>query len=113
MIINEFEWDDNKNESNKKKHNIDFGDAKEVFKDEDKKKIPDLRKDYGEKRWKLIGELLKAIIVVIYTIRGAVIRIISARPAKKYERELYNNQKQSKNENKKDLETEKENKNEK
>lgn len=45
MIKNNFEWDDNKNESNKKKHNIDFNDAKEVFKDEDSEIKADKRKN--------------------------------------------------------------------
>ena len=29
----EFEWDENKNKSNREKHGIDFNDAKEVFND--------------------------------------------------------------------------------
>ncbi len=83
---NEFEWDDNKNESNKKKHGIDFNKAKEVFKDENSKTEIDSRKNYGEERWKIIGKMFKVIIVVIYTIRKQVIRIISARPAKRKEK---------------------------
>ncbi len=97
MIINEFEWDDNKNESNKKKHGIDFNDVKEVFKDKDKKIEADSRKDYGEERWKLIGKLLEYIIAIIYTVRGTVTRIISARPASRKEKAEYNNQKELKN----------------
>jgi len=46
----EFEWDENKNKSNKQKHGIDFNDTKEVFKDENSKIAHDLRKDYGEDR---------------------------------------------------------------
>lgn len=52
----EFEWDKNKNESNKEKHGIDFNQAKEVFEDMDKIEVPDNRKDYGEKRTKIIGK---------------------------------------------------------
>ncbi len=113
MIINEFEWDDNKNESNKKKHGIDFNKAKEVFKDKDSKVEADLRKDYGEERWEIIGIMLKIIVVVIFTIRGLATRIISARRANKKEKAEYNNHKQLKNKDKKELETEKQNKDEK
>ena len=46
-----FEWDENKNASNKKKHGIDFNDAKEVFEDKNRHNSPDNREDYGEERW--------------------------------------------------------------
>jgi uncharacterized DUF497 family protein len=88
----EFEWDESKNKSNREKHGIDFNDAKEVFKDENRKTSPDLRVDYGEDRWVTIDKLIDTIIVVIYTIRETTYRIISARYAKKKERETYNNQ---------------------
>jgi hypothetical protein len=87
----EFEWDENKNKSNKEKHGIDFNDAMEVFNDENSKVGSDLRKDYGEDRWKIIGKIYGVIISVIYTKRNSVIRIISARKASIYERNEYNN----------------------
>jgi uncharacterized protein len=87
----EFDWDENKNKSNNQKHGIDFNDAKEVFKDENSKIAPDLRKDYGEERWKIIGKIYGTIISVIYTLRNKVTRIISARKASINERNEYNN----------------------
>ena len=87
----EFEWDENKNKSNHEKHGIDFNDAKDVFKDDNSKVSPDLRKDYGENRWKIIGKIYGSIISVIYTIRDKAIRIISARKASRKERDEYNN----------------------
>lgn len=86
-----FEWDDNKNLTNKEKHGIDFNDAKKVFEDEKRKTSPDLRKNYGEDRWITIGKIVDTIIVVVYTIRNTAYRIISARYAKQKERALYNN----------------------
>ncbi len=88
----EFEWVENKNKSNQEKHDIDFKDAKEVFKDENSIVSQDLRKDYGEIRWKIIGKIYGIIITVIYAIREKAIRIISARIASKKERSEYNNQ---------------------
>ena len=86
----EFEWDENKNKSNQEKHGLDFNDAKEVFNDENSKVSQDLRKDYGEYRWKIIGKIYGSIISVIYTFRNKGIRIISARKASKKERDEYN-----------------------
>ncbi len=85
-----FEWDENKNKSNLKKHGIDFSDAQKVFNDENSLIAPDLRKDYSESRWKIIGKVYGVIISVIYTIRNEAIRIISARRASKNERKEYN-----------------------
>ncbi len=87
----EFKWDVNKNQINIEKHSIDFNDAKNIFKDENRKISPDLRKEYGEDRWITIGKLTDTIIVLIYTIRKDTYRIISARYAKKKERNYYKN----------------------
>ena len=86
----EFEWDENKNSSNIKKHGIDFNDAKHIFEDKQRKTSPDLRIDYGEDRWITIGKVIDTIMVVVYTIRSNVCRLISARYAKKKERDEYN-----------------------
>jgi uncharacterized DUF497 family protein len=89
MEENKFEWDTTKNKSNLDKHGVDFNQAKEVFKDENKIETPDNRKDYGEQRFKIIGLAIDLILSVIYTMRGTVIRIISARAASKKERDDY------------------------
>ncbi len=89
----EFEWDDNKNKVNLEKHGIDFEQAKEIFMDDDRIEKDDDRKDYGEMRKKTIGKALDLILSVIYTMRGAVVRLISARAASRKERTEYlNNQ---------------------
>jgi uncharacterized protein len=84
-----FEWDENKNNINILKHGIDFRDAKNAF------EYPiivkeDIRHEYGEKRFIAIGLLLpEYIIVIVYTTRDLVIRIISARLANKKEKHIY------------------------
>lgn len=85
-----FEWDENKNKRNKEKHGLDFNDAAKVFEDKHRLKSQDKRNDYGEIRWITIGKMMHVIIVVVYTIRNAVFRIISARMANKKERSDYN-----------------------
>ena len=63
------------------------------MKDSDRIETQDLRKDYKEKRYIIIGRVLSALLVVVYTIRKNTIRIISARRANKKERDSYNTQK--------------------
>lgn len=87
----EFEWDENKNRSNQRKHGIDFDDAKQAFNDKKRLIANDNRKDYGEERYLTIGSLFNVIIVVVYTLRNQTIRIISARMASKTERDRYHN----------------------
>lgn len=52
----EFEWDEEKRQSNIQKHGIDFDKIKPVF---DKQTVEwvDNRKDYGETRFNLLGEI--------------------------------------------------------
>lgn len=82
-----FDWDDNKNRSNQGKHKISFEDAIDIFNDEDRIHYKSERN--GEQRFKTIGKAFQAIIVVIYTTRELVVRIISARRARKEERRAY------------------------
>ncbi len=84
-----FEWDENKNQSNKKKHGISFDEAKMAFLDDDMITKEDLRKDYGETRYIGIGKVAEIIIIVVYTMRKTIIRLISARKANKKEKQIY------------------------
>ena len=47
---------------------------------------------FNEQRYISVGKVFSSIITVVYTYRGFVIRIISARPASKKERKLYKTQ---------------------
>ncbi|QDW40819.1 BrnT family toxin [Bradyrhizobium sp. KBS0727] len=85
-----FEWDEIKSDANLIKHGISFDDASDIF--------------YGpvslhpsnrnnEERWVAIGFLGNRLIAVIFTRRSNVIRIISARRARKNEERKYRNAK--------------------
>ena len=83
-------WDEAKNETNIRKHGLDFVDAHEVFEGPFLEKL-DGRFDYGEERRIAVG-LLRGIlcVVVIYTEpRKGTIRIISFRKGDRHEREAY------------------------
>lgn len=85
-----FEWDENKNATNLKKHGISFEEAALIFKGIVWSRL-DSREDYGEVReisTGLIGS--RAVAVVVHTDRSNTIRIVSARLANKTERKAYN-----------------------
>lgn len=88
-----FVWDENKNRLNRKKHDISFEMAKEVFADPCCLTIKDLTVE-GEERCWTIGRLENfLILVVVHTTWDEdgeeVVRIISARKATPRERRFY------------------------
>lgn len=87
-----FEWDNNKNEINKKKHKLSFEEAKEVFYDELAVLFDDPDHSVGEERFLIIGMIRSSKVCIVshcYRERDNVIRIISAREATKNERKIY------------------------
>ena len=86
-----FEWDENKNLSNQKKHGVSFDEAKTVFADEFGRLIPDPDNSIGEERFILMGLSSQFnLLVVCHCERSSdSIRIISARKADKSERKFY------------------------
>lgn len=84
-----FEWDEDKNQENIRKHGFDFADAWEIF-EAPMRVALDTKEDYGEDRWNGIGLLGNRIVVVVFTERGEdTIRIISLRKALKHERKKF------------------------
>jgi uncharacterized DUF497 family protein len=86
-----FEWDDAKNEICLKDRGFDFAYAARAFFDRDRVVRLDARYIYGENRYQLMGIIDSRLFVAIYTYRGDVIRIISARKANSREVKLYEN----------------------
>ena len=84
-----FEWDEAKNNANVRKHGVDFETAKRIFEGPVVTRI-DHRKDYGEDRYITIGRVGRAALVVVaHTNRDGHIRLISARPASRKEKQAY------------------------
>jgi len=84
-----FEWDEDKNRANMRKHGLDFAEAEEMFRGVLVAE-PDAREDYGEKRWRGIGTIRGRTAVVIFAERAPeTVRIISLRRAHHEEREEY------------------------
>jgi uncharacterized DUF497 family protein len=88
----DYQWDPNKAKSNLKKHGVRFADAVSFFEDENAITLKDEHE--SENRFITIGrDILLRILVVVYTFRGHIIRIISARKATARERKIYEEQK--------------------
>jgi hypothetical protein len=92
MDMLQFEWDENKNEINKRKHKVSFEEAKTVFYDEEAKVIDDPEHSETEDRFIILGFSKNANLLVVchcYRASDTVIRIISARKATKNEAMQY------------------------
>jgi uncharacterized protein len=84
-----FEWDEQKNKSNRRKHGVDFIDAARVF--DDVKRLIEFDRvgADGDERFHALGlEPAGAILLVVHIYKGVseneeeIIRIISARAAR-------------------------------
>lgn len=87
-----FEWDPQKAASNRMKHRVSFEEAIRAFDDPFALIAPDPRHSSREERRWLIGETEKGkCLVIVFTERsaGKVTRVISARPANRRERRIY------------------------
>jgi len=85
----QIEFNPDKAQANLDKHGVSFEDAMLVFFDPDRLDELDGRKDYGEERRIVIGEIEGRVFVVVYTLRGEVIRLISARKSNEREQRKY------------------------
>ena len=84
-----FEWDERKSNDNRTRRGFTFDDVMPIFLDSDRVILADTRRDYGEDRWVTFGEIEGRLFAVTFTMRGEVIRIISARKANTRERRRY------------------------
>lgn len=87
-----FEWDEAKNEINKRKHGISFEEAREVFADDDAILFDDPDHSEGEFRFLIIGMIKSSRICIVshcYRDNDEVIRLISAREATRNEKKIY------------------------
>ena len=90
-LLVDFEWDKSKSEACFEQRGFDFSYALQAFFDPDRVVAQDRRWDYGEDRFQLIGSIDGRVFVLIYTVRAAIIRIISARRANHREVLTYEN----------------------
>jgi uncharacterized DUF497 family protein len=84
-----FEWDDGKADANLAKHGISFASATALFRDPGLIEINTIRAADGEDRVKAIGRIQGRLFTVVFVMRGAVCRIISARRSNRSEERAY------------------------
>jgi uncharacterized protein len=86
----DIEWDNAKAASNLRKHKVSFEDAASVFYDSLALTGDDPDHSVGEMRFVTFGESSTGkLLAVFHTSRASHIRIISARPATRVERKIY------------------------
>jgi uncharacterized DUF497 family protein len=85
----QFEWNEAKADSNLTKHGVTFPFATRVFLDPDHLDLDVTRMQNGEQRRKAIGMIDSKLYSVVYTVRGTVHWLISARRTNAKEDRLY------------------------
>ncbi len=94
MKNNTFEWDDSKARANSRKHGIPFEEAATAFAERGAPTNADLEHSISEDRFIIIAmSERRRLLVVAYTYRDEVIRIISARRANRREQTIYEEEK--------------------
>lgn len=88
-FFSRFIWDVRKNELNKKKHNITFEQAMDLWNDPFAKNLSLPHRE--EERQMFIGKLDDKLWSAIFTFREEKIRLISVRRARIHEKKFYEN----------------------
>lgn len=87
-----FDWDENKNTINKRKHGLSFEEASTVFFDEEAILFDDPEHSDEEERFLILGIATSSKVCIVchcYKDDNSIIRIISAREATKNEEKRY------------------------
>jgi uncharacterized DUF497 family protein len=95
-MINEFEqfigfqWDDGNTDKNLLKHQVQNWECEQIFFNEPLIILDDPKHSFSEKRWAAFGKTdANRPLSVIFTERGRLIRIISAREMNRKEKKFY------------------------
>ena len=85
-----FEWDQGNVDKNLIKHNVENWECEQVFFNDPLVVIDDLKHSVAEKRFTAFGRTdVGRLLIVIFTIRSKLIRVISAREMSRRERNFY------------------------
>ena len=85
-----FQWDEGNINKNLYKHKVENWECEQVFFNEPLIILEDPKHSSEEKRWAAFGKTdAGKLLAVIFTKRGSLIRVISARTMKRKERNFY------------------------
>ena len=88
-----FQWDEANSEKNWIRHQVTKIECEQVFFNKPLIVADDIKHTQLEKRWYVLGRTdINRLLFIVFTIRGNLIRVISARDRSKKEREIYNEQ---------------------
>jgi uncharacterized DUF497 family protein len=83
-----FDWDAG-NVTKNRKHGVEPEEAEAVFFNEPLLVLPDAKHSKPEMRWLALGRTAEKHLLVVFTVRRKLIRIISARMMNKKEKAVY------------------------
>ncbi len=86
IVYGDYEWDEQKDKINRRKHQLAFSNAIDVF---ERLHIIMPARGNGERRWKAVGLVSGYETTVIFTERNERKRIISARRSGRRERKAF------------------------
>jgi len=85
-----FQWDEGNINKNLDKHHIENWECEQIYFNEPLIILDDLKHSHVEIRWAAFGKTdAGRMLTVIFTKRGSLVRVISARDMKKKERVFY------------------------
>ncbi len=87
----DFEWDEVKSDVCFEQRGFDFLYVSSAFLDENRVIRADQRFEYGEERFQMLGQVDGRVFQVAFTMRGTLVRIISAHKANLREVKDYEN----------------------
>jgi uncharacterized DUF497 family protein len=87
-----FEWDRGNLEKSWRKHRVSAAECEQIFFSQPLILAPDVKHSQAEARFYALGQTdAGRPLFVVFTLRGTLIRVISARDMSRKERTLYNN----------------------
>ena len=85
-----FQWDAGNAEKNWELHRVSKAECEQVFFNRPLRVAPDQKHFQQEPRWAALGQTNAGrLLSVVFTVRGTLVRVISARDMSRNERRLY------------------------
>ncbi|MEO8183108.1 MAG: BrnT family toxin [Deltaproteobacteria bacterium] len=85
-----FDWDDGNLDKNWALHQVSTAEAEETFFNQPFVVAPDARHSQRERRFAALGSTSRGRrLTIVFTLRGTLVRVISARDMSRRERSLY------------------------
>ena len=91
MTTSSFEWDENKNKLNQKRHNISFEEAQYAFQDINRVIAKDFEHSKDDERFFCFGKVVDDIITVRFPYRNNPLCKLNNKPLKRFRYSVLSN----------------------